>query len=401
MDDKRIEELFRKNAMEEMPDLWQRIEGELPPEDNNSSQNDEQDVSSPKRKAFSRSGWNRWGKWAAAAACLLLVAGPVRAGLVRIGAETKQTDSVQTADSWKKDSGFFSGDILSSNLSAASQDYESDVVEEYGSYSVQDSMYSEDVPLMAKEEMSESDSGSLSGSEGSENTLTGSDRKLIRTVSVTVETLDFDAFSTDLERAVTQAGGYFESRRVSGNSGQSDDGLMYGSYTIRIPESALEDFSEKMDGLGNILSRNENVEDVTLQYSDTEGRIRSLKKQQDRLLELLEDAENVEDIITIEARLSEVEYELESYQSSKNILDNQISYVTIQLEASEVQKVTPPAKLSIWERIRLGLGDSLDNLQEGCVDFLVGLIVCFPYLLAAAVMIGVIVIIVKKVRRKK
>lgn len=341
MDDKRSEELGRKK--------------------------DGQDVPSPEKKGILRNGWSRWGKWAAAAAGLLLAAGLVCAELVHIGTETKHTGLAQSANSWQKETGFFSGDVS----------------------------------LMAEEEMADSDSGSLSGSEGSSYTLAGSDRKLIRTITVTMETLDFDTFSTELEQAVAQAGGYFESSRVSGKSGQSEEGLVYGSYTIRISESALEDFSEKMDGFGNLLSRNENVEDVTLQYSDTEGRIRSLKTQQDRLLELLQDAKNVEDIITIESRLSEVEYELESWQSTKNILDNQISYVTIQLEVSKVQKVTPPAKLSVWERIRLGLEDSLENLQEGCVDFLVGLIVCFPYLLAAAVVIGVIVVIVKKVRRKK
>ena len=55
------------------------------------------------------------------------------------------------------------------------------------------------------------------------------------------------------------------------------------------------------------------MDDVTLRYVDVDSHKKALETEQERLLALLEKAENVEDIITIENRLSDVRYELENY----------------------------------------------------------------------------------------
>ncbi len=65
-------------------------------------------------------------------------------------------------------------------------------------------------------------------------------------------------------------------------------------------------------------SQSESAEDVTLQYTDTESRIASLKNEQERLNALLEKADTLENIFKLEERLTEVRYELENYQSPKN-----------------------------------------------------------------------------------
>ena len=65
------------------------------------------------------------------------------------------------------------------------------------------------------------------------------------------------------------------------------------------------------------------MDDVTLRYVDVDSHKKALETEQERLLALLEKAENVEDIITIENRLSDVRYELENYESQIRLLDNQ------------------------------------------------------------------------------
>ena len=70
-----------------------------------------------------------------------------------------------------------------------------------------------------------------------------------------------------------------------------------------------------MNEISNFVSRQESIDDVTLQYVDLESHKKMLEEEQKRLLELMEKAETMEDIITIESRLTEVRYQLESMEA--------------------------------------------------------------------------------------
>ena len=130
-------------------------------------------------------------------------------------------------------------------------------------------------------------------------------RKLIKTVNMTVETEDYDGLLNTLDKKIAELGGYTEYFSTQGNGSNR-----YGSMTIRIPKEKLDTFLEMVEGVSNITYRQENVEDVTLDYVDVESRKKMLETEQQRLLELLETAESLDDILTIESRLTEVQYEL-------------------------------------------------------------------------------------------
>ncbi len=116
------------------------------------------------------------------------------------------------------------------------------------------------------------------------------------------------------------------------------------SYTLRIPSDKLDEFIDVVETLGNVTYKNESVDDVTLRYVDVDSHKKALETEQERLLALLEKAENVEDIITIENRLSDVRYELENYEIQIRLLDNQIDYSTVYVDISEVSRVTDTGK---------------------------------------------------------
>lgn len=54
---------------------------------------------------------------------------------------------------------------------------------------------------------------------------------------------------------------------------------------------------------------------MTLEYVDLESHKKTLQAEHERLLQLMEQAESIEDIITIEQRLSNVQYQLESMEA--------------------------------------------------------------------------------------
>ena len=230
------------------------------------------------------------------------------------------------------------------------------------------------------------------------------ERKLIRNVSMHLETREFDALTKSISDAVTFFGGYMEQSDVSGNSLYWSDerSSRYSNLTARIPENKLDAFLTEVSGQGNVTYKNESVQDVTLQYTDITSRKKTLQMEQDRLWELLEKAESIDAVIALESRLSEVRYQLESIESQLRTLDNQIVYSTVYLSIQEVQVLTSTDPDTIPVRIQKGLSRSFNTLKISSIDFLVWFISSLPILAVFAVLVFIAVIILKKpLKRRK
>mgnify|MGYP000019619525 FL=1 len=230
------------------------------------------------------------------------------------------------------------------------------------------------------------------------------ERKLIRNVSMNLETREFDALTKSISDAVTFFGGYIEQADVSGNSlyWSGERSSRCSNLTARIPENKLDAFLTEVSGQGNVTYKNESVQDVTLQYTDITSRKKTLQMEQDRLWELLEKAESIDAVIALEARLSEVRYQLESIESQLRTLDNQIVYSTVYLSIQEVQVLTSTDPDTIPVRIQKGLSRSFNTLKISSVDFLVWFISSLPILAVFAVLVFIAVIILKKpLKRRK
>lgn len=229
-----------------------------------------------------------------------------------------------------------------------------------------------------------------------EVTVNDTSRKLIRNVDMRAETENLDELIANLNSRINQYGGYVEYSYI-------ENGSTYGnyrssrsaSYTIRIPAEHLDAFLANVSEFSNIVSKNINVTDVTLQYVDVEARKSSLATEQQRLLELMEKAETVEDIITIEERLSEIRYELESAERQLRTYDNQVDYSTVTINIDEVKKYTPVEETSRLEKIKTGFVTSVSDVFEGILDFGTGFIIALPFIIVWAIVILIIVLIIR------
>jgi len=230
---------------------------------------------------------------------------------------------------------------------------------------------------------------STSNTTVTENAQT-TNRKLIKTIDLTVETEDYDNLLTLLQQKAEALGGYAESFSTSGS-----EGYRYGNMTLRIPSDQLDTFLETVEGESNITYRYETVEDVTLDYVDVESRKKMLETEEERLLELLEQATTVEDIITIEERLTEVQYQLESSESQLRTYDNQIDYSTVYLGIEEVETYTPPAEESAWSRISRGFTENLVGVGEGIRDFVIEFIIHIPNIVVFLVVVGILALVIR------
>lgn len=248
---------------------------------------------------------------------------------------------------------------------------------------------------------------------GSDGTFTSSgtmiqtnaqtNRKIIWTVDMEAQTLEFDRFLSDLEQAIQRFGGYLEGSSVSGSSIEYHINRE-GTMVIRIPSGNLDDFLAQVGTIGTVTYTGKSSEDVTLDYIDVESRITALEVEQERLLTLLESAQDLEAIIQLESRLSEVRYQLENYHFAKNRYDSQIEYSTVNLYVREVQRVSTVHDQSVGQRIAAGWSDTLYRLKSGCENFFVWFVVNLPYLLIWAAFAGIVIWMclhcVKKRRQK-
>ena len=264
----------------------------------------------------------------------------------------------------------------------------------YNSYATDD-IYAGTVEI-AEEKMAdmEEDAG-----ESGEVQVKDTSRKLIRNVDLSVETEEFDVLMQTITDRVDKLGGYVESSNTYNGSYYYGNNNRNANLTLRIPAESLDEFLSAVAEISNVISRSENVTDVTLQYVDMKSHKEALETEQKRLLELLDQAESVEDIITIESRLSEVRYQIESMESQLRTMDNQVSYSTVYLYIEEVTRLTPVKEQSAWEKIKTGFGESLYNIGNGIKNFFIGLIIRLPYLAAWAVVIVIVLIIIKLFRK--
>ena len=132
-----------------------------------------------------------------------------------------------------------------------------------------------------------------------------------------------------------------------------------------------------------------------------ESRILALETERDRLLELMEKAETMSDLLEIEARLTQVRGSLESINSQLKVLQNQVSYATIELYISQVKAYTEVEEQTVWQRIGTGFKKNLRNIGEDLVDFFVWAITYSPQLILWAGIMAVVVIVLRRSFRKR
>ncbi len=226
-------------------------------------------------------------------------------------------------------------------------------------------------------------------------------RKLIKNVNLSVETETFEELLATITEKTESFSGYIEESYTYNGSNYYGRGTRNASMTIRIPAQQLDAFLSSVSEVSNVISRNDSVSDVTLQYVDMESHKKALTAEQDRLLELLEQAESVEDIITIESRLSDVRYQIESMESQLRTLQNQVSYSTVYLDIQEVEKLTPVEEQTRGEMIREGFVDSLYGVGNGLLDFGTAVIIDLPYLVVWAAVILLVILIIRLLRKHR
>lgn len=233
-----------------------------------------------------------------------------------------------------------------------------------------------------------------------------SEEKLVYTCDMTMETLEFSQTIKAIKEQIAKYDGIIEQENESDNNYQwyytteKSNATLSSFLVIRIPSEKYEQFLDSLTGNGKITSKNMRVENITKHYSEVETSIKSLKTQEKRLLDMMEQAKTVEDMITVESRLSEVQNELEQYKNTLSALDTDITYSTINLSINEVVKYEESQE-TFQQRLHNTLGESKQFFFNFLENGLFTLILFGPVLLVLAIVLFIIIAVIGRIRRNK
>ena len=235
------------------------------------------------------------------------------------------------------------------------------------------------------------DKASVTGTTGDVNT---SSRDVITTGSLSLTATDPVKASESAVTITEQAGGRVDSRS---ENPATDVQPASANLTLRIPSDELDRTLAELKKLGTLNFVTLTAQDVTQQSQDLDARITALTTSVDRLLALMASATTTADLISIESALSGRQGELESLQSQRDYLADQIDYSTVQLELVAEGTVAASGPDTFWSGIIAGW----TALVTALGGLLVGLGVALPWLVLLAIVGTIVLLIVRMFARRR
>lgn len=207
-------------------------------------------------------------------------------------------------------------------------------------------------------------------------------RKLIRTVSFTAELESSKEIEKIMDQTVTfvkKYGGYTESQYRDTGSYSS-----YGTLTVRIPQERVDDFlqdARSQEGV-TITNYQDNVDDISLQYYDVESRLDSSRAAKQRYMDMLNKADEVGDILSIQQRIDEIIANEESYQRQITSMDSSINYTSISIRYDCKVNQEQPGFITRFTKafrsLMYDIGDTLIDALSWFVNAIIWLVFIIP-----------------------
>ncbi|SHI16083.1 protein of unknown function [Sporobacter termitidis DSM 10068] len=226
--------------------------------------------------------------------------------------------------------------------------------------------------------------------------------KIIYNFSAQVETTAFDDTLKNLDALLAGFGAFVENSYVSGNS-YGNTTFRSAEYTIRVPVGSFKGMTDALPLLGNVSKASTTSQNITAQFIDTQSRLDAYKTEESRLLAMLDKTTTVQDMITIESRLSDVRYQIESLTSTLQNWQNQVDFSTVALHISEVAEIKEQvsAQRTYWERMRDGISGTLNGIGTFFKSLFMAIVVALPVLIILAVLAAAALVIYRTVRKKR
>jgi len=153
---------------------------------------------------------------------------------------------------------------------------------------------------------------------------------ILKSAFVELSTEDFDDDKIQLENLTREMGGFVESSNIF-NEGNNRS----FHVVLRVPADYFSELKAQIEETGRLISSSESIQNVTGEYYDTLGRLDVKRIEEERILEMIENAESVETILVLEEQLGRVRTDIEIMQSWINNVDSLAAFSTITVNMTE------------------------------------------------------------------
>lgn len=206
-------------------------------------------------------------------------------------------------------------------------------------------------------------------------------RRLIFTGRVELEVESYEAADEEVRAIAERRGGFVSdsARRVHERRNETWN---TGELVVRVPSDSFDASVEEISGVGEVRSVTTDSEDVTDQLVDIEARLENLRAERDRYRELYERANETEDVLAVQERLSETQEEIERLEARQRSLEEQVAYATITVSLAEPDPGRPAPDAWYDTPVTTAFFDSVSGVGTVLRATVVAMAYAAPYALA-------------------
>jgi hypothetical protein len=201
------------------------------------------------------------------------------------------------------------------------------------------------------------------------------DKKIIKTSDINLEVKDYNVYYSSLRENIRNSGGYLAQEEQT-----ESDYKIENKLTIKVPvdqfDNAVSRFTANVEKLNE---KRITSQDVTAEYVDTKSRIEAKKQVRLRYMDLLKQAKNMEEILSVQSEINEIQEEIESASGRIEYLGHSSAYSTINLTYYQV--LNPSAKSNDAPNFGTKVSGAFKTGWGWITDLFVGLVSIWPLLL--------------------
>lgn len=206
-------------------------------------------------------------------------------------------------------------------------------------------------------------------------------RAIARTFELRLRAPSPTALAEKLQSEADAQGGYVE----KSDSQAEDLGTLSVTLELRIPSDKVATFLPHLRSLAEVVSMNQQTEEVTQQVVDTAARLRAKNALEQRLLELFARAHTIDEMLKVEAELARVRTEIEQLSASERGLQQRVSFVLLKLTVVPTEPVLAAREPTFGSRLASSFREAWRAAQSVLLGSIEVLGVLTPLALLASV----------------
>ena len=238
--------------------------------------------------------------------------------------------------------------------------------------------------------------------------------KLVYTATVELETKDFDNAVEQLSERLLMVGGIIQNENFYDDTPWE---YYYGEYdettyrkvsgykrlvtTVRIPTASFDAFLDDVGGIGHVTNSSSYVSNITQEYYSTKSYLESYQNQLEVLLGMYEQCETIDEMITVEQRISEVQAEINQLTTRISSLDRDVAYSTVTITLSEVAEYSDTPREQEEKSFGQKVLERIVNSWDTMVKVLENLLYFLIDIMWLLIFIGVILVLVITINRRR